>query len=242
MLSNNKPWMKDPCGRVECEPCKTKPGFCKIAGITYQIECQECKEKGIKAIYIGETNRTYYDRALNHRQALKNKDSSYGIVRHWKDVHPNLDEPPRYNFTQLKRHKTCLERQIFEALAIEGADCQTLMNGKGEWGRNLIPRLQNLPDDEFTNCQSQSQDKKGGQTTSKRNALGFTKTPSENPQQELNQRQHIVIHTETFEGQYRQRKKQRLETQRQEQSDPDPQINCDPQKANVKRSRKKAPS
>ena len=185
--------MKDPCGRVECEPCKTKPGFCKIAGITYQIECQECKEKEIKAIYIGETNRTYYDRALNHRQALKNKDSSYGIVRHWKDVHPNLDEPPRYNFTQLKRHKTCLERQIFEALAIEGAECQTLINGKAA----------KLPDEEFTNCQSQSQDQKVGQTKSKRNALGFTKTPSENPQQELNQRQHSIIHTETFEGQYR---------------------------------------
>ena len=59
---------------------------------------------------------------------------------------------------------------------------------------------------------------------------------------ELNQRQHSIIHSKTFEGQYRQRKKQRLEKQRQEQSDPDLQINCDSQKANVKRPRKKPSS
>ena len=59
---------------------------------------------------------------------------------------------------------------------------------------------------------------------------------------ELNQRQHSIIHSKTFEGQYRQRKKQRLEKQRQEQSDPDLHINCDSQKANDKRPRKKPPS
>ena len=181
--------VKDPCGRPEWAPCQTKPGFCKTTGVTYQIECQDCKSQGIKSLYIGESNRTFYDRALDHQKALKNQNTTYGIVRHWKDQHPNSEEPPKFNYTLLKRHKTCLERQIFEALTIETIECHNIMNGKGEWGRNLIPRLQNFPEEDFRNTQHQSQDSQGTQiltrSTTKRTALGFTKIPSEDPQQVL---------------------------------------------------------
>ena len=77
LLNNKTPWMKNHCGRAECAPCKTKPGYCKIPSITYRIECQKCEEDGVRSVYIGESCRTYFDRASDHTKALKNQDSSY---------------------------------------------------------------------------------------------------------------------------------------------------------------------
>ena len=87
MLKNNKPWMKDHCGRQECAPCATKPGHCKVPNITYSIECLECSKVGKRAQYIGESSRTFYDRNLDHKRALTSQNSTYGVVRHWMD-HP----------------------------------------------------------------------------------------------------------------------------------------------------------
>ena len=39
-LSNTSPWKKDPCGRDNCAPCRTKPGQCLSRNVTYHIECQ----------------------------------------------------------------------------------------------------------------------------------------------------------------------------------------------------------
>ena len=136
--------MKDHCGRRECTPCETKPGFCKVPNVTYSIECQECTKMGRKAQYIGENCRTFYDRALDHKRALLSQNSTYGVVRHWMDHHPNMKDPPTYSFKLLKRHQSCLERQIHEALAIENMTPDFTMNEKSEWGRNKIPRLHNL--------------------------------------------------------------------------------------------------
>ena len=61
-----------------------------------------------------------------------------------------MQSPPKFNFKLLGRFKTCLERQISEALAIENMNCDHIMNAKAEWGRNLIPRLKNMPEEEFT--------------------------------------------------------------------------------------------
>ena len=136
-----------------------------------------------------------------------------GIVRHLKDQHPNSEEPPKFNYTLLKRHKTCLERQVFETI-----NCHNIMNGKGECGRNLTLRLQILPEEEFRNTQHTSQDSQGTQiltkSTTKRTALGFTKIPSEDPQQVLKAFPQSNIQPDSFEGQYRQRKRLRIATQR----------------------------
>ena len=41
-----------------------------------------------------------------------------------------------------------MERQIKEGLAIEAEKykCQNLLNSKGEWGMNILPRLQTEKD------------------------------------------------------------------------------------------------
>ena len=106
----------------------------------------DCNKQGIEALYIGESSRSFYDRALDHEKALKN----YGIVKHWQECHPESETHPEYQYKLIKKHRTCPERQICEALTIEQVKCQLILNSKGEFGRNVIPRLQNLPDEEFS--------------------------------------------------------------------------------------------
>ena len=108
MLSNNKPWLQVQCGK-ECAPCNTKPGQCKTASVTYQIVCINCQEKGQKAIYIGESARTFYDRARDHEKALKAKNTTYGVVRHWQECHSDMLDPPKYSYKFLKKHRTYLK-------------------------------------------------------------------------------------------------------------------------------------
>ena len=81
MLTNNKPWLKEHCGR-DCAPCDAKPGQCKTANITYQIQCTDCLEKETKALYVGESARAFFDRSGDHIKALKTKNTTYGVVRH----------------------------------------------------------------------------------------------------------------------------------------------------------------
>ena len=82
LLNNKTPWTENHCQRENCAPCQTKPGKCKTPGITYRIICENCKENGIRATYVGETSRTFFDRALDHQNAVGNKDSNYGVVKH----------------------------------------------------------------------------------------------------------------------------------------------------------------
>ena len=72
--------------------------------VTYSIVCQECKIEGRLRQYIGETHRTYWDRAKEHTKALKDKDTSYGIMKHWVEEHPELTEPPNYKFQVTQTH------------------------------------------------------------------------------------------------------------------------------------------
>ena len=119
LLYNKIPWQKEHCGRPNCAPCGTKTGKCKTPSITYRTTCETCKANGTKATYIGESSRTWYDRAKDHVLALKNKNGSYGIVKHWMEIHPEMEEHPKFSFNQIGRHKSTLERQIWEAIYIE---------------------------------------------------------------------------------------------------------------------------
>lgn len=66
-----------------------------------------------------------------------------------------MGTPPEFKFTMTGRHKNSLARQITEALQIENETCDNLVNGKEEWGRNMIPRLINIPDEEFKQSKTQ---------------------------------------------------------------------------------------
>ena len=46
------------------------------------------------------------------------------------DHHPDMKDPPSYSFKVIKRHKTCIERQLHEALAIKNMKPDYIMNAE----------------------------------------------------------------------------------------------------------------
>ena len=87
---------------------------------------------GKTRVYVGESHRSFWDRACEHDNALKEKDEWFGVVKHWMEEHPELLEPPKYEYKVLKSHRTSLERQIAEALEISATDAATPLNTKTE--------------------------------------------------------------------------------------------------------------
>ena len=45
-----------------------------------------------------------------------------------------------YTFHLMGSYTTSIERQIRESLAIENEICDNILNGKGEWVVNIVPR------------------------------------------------------------------------------------------------------
>ena len=142
LLSNRTPWKKERCGREDCPPCETKPGSCRTLNPVYKITCLDCASIGKQTHYIGESSRSLYDRTREHVQALRDKNAKYAVTKHWLEAHKDLENPPKYQFKVLGSYLTAIQRQISEGLAIESHDPETLINGKGEYGSNRIPRYQ----------------------------------------------------------------------------------------------------
>ena len=63
-------------------------------------------------------------------------------------MHPGCT--PLFTFHYKKSFLTSLERQISESLAIEGNGGDIPLNGKGEWGLNIIPRANYETEREIT--------------------------------------------------------------------------------------------
>ena len=134
-LSNTAPWSSKHCGRQDCEPCKEKEGSCMQRNITYKVICQECG-----MLYWGETHRTWWDRAVEHRIALRTNDTSNALAKHQAIHHPG--EVANFKFKVDKGHKISLNRLIREAIMISQENPSMLMNSKAEWGMsNTIPRV-----------------------------------------------------------------------------------------------------
>ena len=138
-LSNTAPWRKTPCGRQECLPCKSLPGSCKARNITYSVTCNRCR-----AVYWGESHRTWYDRSQDHARDIRTGAETNAMVKHQQNHHPN--ETPEFSYKLDRAWKTSLQRQIREGIKIQEEDQNLLMNSKGEWGHNGIPRIIILDD------------------------------------------------------------------------------------------------
>ena len=141
ILSNRNPWKNQWCQREGCLPCQTKPGTCRSKNLVYRLKCLECKKNGVNTHYIGESSRTFWDRSREHDQALKSKNTKYAVVKHWQMDHGDQDDPPKFSYNLVGTYRTAIERQIMEAIAIEDETCDQILNGKGEWGTNHLPRL-----------------------------------------------------------------------------------------------------
>ena len=106
--------------KTECNPPKgtssSLPG-CTQEGITYTLECQTCRRKGIKRSYIGESSRSPYQRDKEHAKEVREGMLDHPMVQHLREEHQG--EEQEMIFRVLGRHLKALERQIKESVLIE---------------------------------------------------------------------------------------------------------------------------
>ena len=101
-ISNNiDPYKPDYCERERCFPCKTatKPtrGSCWVMGAAYRIICLDCLNRGVKAIYHGESGHSSHYRGLAHWDGYEKGKVENVMMQHDVAFHPGR-EPNITNF------------------------------------------------------------------------------------------------------------------------------------------------
>ena len=111
---------------------------------TNKKELDKEKAKIKRYVYIGETNRSAYERGIEHQQDVTGCKTSSHMLRHL--LHQHEDEEPdwdkiKFGMTIIKSCRTAFERQILESVEIQKARDQLIMNDKSEYNRCALPRL-----------------------------------------------------------------------------------------------------
>ena len=96
--------------------------------------------KGKTGIYVGESARSIYERASEHKRDAEDNSEDSHMVKHWHITHPELPTYPTFNIKVIGSYRDALSRQVAEAVRIElrGDD---VLNSKSEFNRSKLPRL-----------------------------------------------------------------------------------------------------
>ena len=95
-------------------------------------------------LYVGETNKSLYERGNQHKDDLKFLREKSHLLKHCITSHPDLKiEEVKFGIRRRDTFKSALERQIGEAVSIEKEKerGKTLMNSKSEFNRCSLPRI-----------------------------------------------------------------------------------------------------
>ena len=143
ILVRSNPWRHVECGRQKCIPCsqtdKESASGCSTRNVVYESSCSECKLKGSKVRYIGETARSLMERAAEHIRDSSNKDKLSHMRTHWDEFHPG--RKTEFKFRILRQCRSSFERELSEAIMIKTARDGLLLNNKEEFNRCVIPEL-----------------------------------------------------------------------------------------------------
>ena len=90
-----------------------------------------------KEVYIGESGRNGYTRGREHMTSYQKKESDSVLLRHVRDKHSETN-PPSFKMSIIGTHKTALDRQISEAVRINRAPDDELINRRSEWGHHRL--------------------------------------------------------------------------------------------------------
>ena len=139
-LFKKNPWQQE-CGREKCILCRSSPGKCTKRGVVYRISCTPCQEMGVNTAYYGESNRTCYDRGIEHLALIEARSLESPFVEHFNEHHRE-EQDVRIKMNLVSQQIRPLERQTLEGLLISESKVGTLLNKKGEWGENLPPKFE----------------------------------------------------------------------------------------------------
>ena len=144
LLCKGSPWKFRGCSRIDCFPCQHGEGAwgdCESESVNYTISCLECKKKGKDVEYLGESARTMYDRGAEHLNDLLTQAKGKPLWEHVREDHDGEIQTSWFRMKLVKKSRSALQRQIREALEIEGSGAEVVLNRKGEWNGSRIPRI-----------------------------------------------------------------------------------------------------
>ena len=131
-LAKAEPLKTPGCRRDDCFPCcSSKPGKCEKNGVGYNIQCETCKRAGKLSLYDGETGCNCYTRGKQHQNALRLKDEENALWKHCLVEHNGIEA--EFSMKQTNVFKSCLTRQVNEAVRIEMSTADCIMNSKAEF-------------------------------------------------------------------------------------------------------------
>ena len=102
------------------------------------------REKEYRFKYIGETNRSGYERGKEHWDMRRNFSEKSHLLKHCLLHHKEKNpEEVRFGMKLRRQYRSALERQVGEATAIleEKEKGIHLMNSKSEFNRCVLPRI-----------------------------------------------------------------------------------------------------
>merc|ERR1712101_22904 len=114
---------------------------CTAEGAGYTVECWPCRLRGERALYVGETSRSPYQRAREHENEIQKAKKSHPMVMHFLEKHEGTEQ--EILVRTVKETRTALERQAWEAVAIDRAarKPEQCLNLKNEWSWSQRPAL-----------------------------------------------------------------------------------------------------
>ena len=136
LLQRSNPFRERNCGRGDCMICTTTGiGNCTTENITYEILCdnEQCSRT-----YKGESSYNGYKRGKEQMAGLVGKSDKSGLWKHCERDHAG--ETFSMKVTGTLKDDAML-RQITEAVQIENADTNTLINTRAEWNMTRVPRM-----------------------------------------------------------------------------------------------------
>ena len=116
-----------------------------MRSILYTNTCLASKDKGMTAVYIGESSRSSKERLGEHDGDRRGKEREKKSHMHMHQLtHHAGEEEPQWAFKVLRRFSMPMYRQIGEAIKIrlmqgKGAN---ILNKKEEYSCSILPQLE----------------------------------------------------------------------------------------------------
>ena len=110
----------------------------------------ECAREGKEAVYVGESSRSAYERAMDHLGDYREGAEDSHMSNHAKTEHGGrLDL--KWKFSVIKTFQSSLTRQISEAVRIKTRGEDRVLNEKGVYNRCAIPEIAVTHNDKLWN-------------------------------------------------------------------------------------------
>ena len=112
--------------------------------MTYKIKClgtrEDDPEEQCEEPYHGETDRNAYTRGREHEVDLANERECSVLWKHCVEKHSSVKQ--KFEMMVMDRARNdATKRQILEAVRIQRAGSEQIINGRGEWNSNRVPRV-----------------------------------------------------------------------------------------------------